>query len=390
MPRTRRSSLELLAQPRALRGELIEQHPPHRARADDAHRDGVRRQVQPGVHRAQRAHGTAAVDHRGDVALGCALGDGAHVDPRHAERGEQLRRHARRAGHAVADHREDRQVGIDVDALDLAAFELALEGAAHDGGRLLRLLLRDRAADRVLGAALRDQDDGDALLAQRAEQAVRGARHADHAGALEVHQRHALDAGDALDGQREVGWAQMSVPAFSGAKVLRIQMGMRVLHRRRHGLRVDDLGAEVRQLHRLVVGQRIDDGGVGHAARIGGHHAIDVGPDLNLGGVRAAHRRSRRRNRCRCGRAWSALRARSAAMKPVMTSVPWQSAGTASRNRARDSAHWMPGPSGPHSDHDHAPRIEPVSPARGAARARRRSAGTGLSTRSRRSRRPGR
>ena len=56
-------------------------------------------------------------------------------------------------------------------------------------------------------------------------------------------------------------------------------------HRRRHGLRMDDLGAEVRQLHRFVVGQRIDDLGVGHAARIGRQHAVDVGPDMNLRGI---------------------------------------------------------------------------------------------------------
>jgi hypothetical protein len=48
---------------------------------------------------------------------------------------------------------------------------------------------------------------------------------------------------------------------------------------------VDDLGAEVRQLHGLVVGQRIDDLRVGHAARIGRQHAVDVGPDVDLRGI---------------------------------------------------------------------------------------------------------
>ncbi len=40
---------------------------------------------------------------------------------------------------------------------------------------------------------------------------------------------------------------------------------------------------------------------------------------------------------------------RSEAMKPVMIRVPVKSAGTCSAVFARDSGHWMPGPSGPHS-----------------------------------------
>ena len=51
----------------------------------------------------------------------------------------------------------------------------------------------------MLRAALRNQDDRDALFAQRAEQAMRGAGHADHAGAFDVHHRDVLDGGDALD-----------------------------------------------------------------------------------------------------------------------------------------------------------------------------------------------
>ena len=53
-------------------------------------------------------------------------------------------------------------------------------------------------------------------------------------------------------------------------------------HRRRHGLRMDHLGAKVRQLHRLVVRQRIDHLRIRHATRIGRQHAIDVSPNMNL------------------------------------------------------------------------------------------------------------
>ena len=193
--------LALPSQPLALRGELIEQHTAHRPGPDHADGDGARREIQSRMHGAQRPGGTLALDHRRDVALGGALGDGAHVDAGGAEGGEHLAGDAGGARHAVADHGEDGEVRVDLDALDLPLGELVLEGAAHHAGCALGLLLRDRAADRVLGAPLRDEDDGDALLAQRPEQAVGGTRHADHARTFQVDERDALDTGDPLDGQ---------------------------------------------------------------------------------------------------------------------------------------------------------------------------------------------
>src|SRR5437764_1136964 len=193
--------LALPSQPLALRGELIEQHTAHRAGPDHADRDGVRREIQSRMHGAQRPGGTLALDHRRDVALGGALGDGAHVDAGGAEGGEYIAGDAGDDRHAVDDHGEDGDVSVDLDARDLPLGELVLEGAAHHAGCALGLLLRDRAADRVLGAPLRDEDDGDALLAQRPEQAVGGTRHSDHARTFQVDERDALDTGDPLDGQ---------------------------------------------------------------------------------------------------------------------------------------------------------------------------------------------
>ena len=77
----------------------------------------------------------------------------------------------------------------------------------------------------------------------------------------------------------DTGFAQIRVPRFSGAKVLRMQMGMSLRDRGLHGLRVDDLGAEIGELHGLVIGQRVDDLGVRHQPRIGRQHAVDVGPN---------------------------------------------------------------------------------------------------------------
>ena len=143
------------------------------------------------------------------------------------ERREHLRGDARRARHAVADDRQDAAAGRDVHVLDLPLLELAAERVPHDGRGPLGLGLRDRETDRMLGARLRDEDDRDAVLAQRAEQALRGAGHADHAGALDVDQRHAVDAGDALDRMvRRRARRRSAFPPFSGANVFRIQIGI--------------------------------------------------------------------------------------------------------------------------------------------------------------------
>ncbi len=273
----------LPAQPLALRGELIEQHPADGPRTDHADRNRVRRQIQARMHCAQRARGAASLDHGGDVALGGALGDGAHVDAGGPQRREHLGGDARCAGHAIADDGQNRQIRIDVDALDLALLQLALEGAAHHTCRALGLLLGDRAADGVLGTALRNEDDRNALLAQRAEQPVSGAGYADHPGAFQVDERDAFDAGDALDGQRRRGPGADQGAHLGGRKRVADPDRDAVLDGRRHGLRVKHLGAEVRQLHRLAVRERVDDRGVRHATRVGRQHAIDVGPDVDLG-----------------------------------------------------------------------------------------------------------
>ncbi len=137
---------------------------------------------------------------------------------------------------------------------------------------------------------------------------------------------------------------------------------------RRHGLRMDHLGAEVRQLHRLVVRQRVDDLWLRHAARIGRQHAVDVGPDVDLAGIE--QRAEDRGGEVAAVAAQRGLHAAAiAAMKPVMISVPWKS-GADQRRRAsratRPTA--LPGPSGPHSTTTHGARVDPLAPAPGRLR----------------------
>ncbi len=91
----------------------------------------------------------------------------------------------------------------------------------------------------------------------------------------------------------EVGAAQISVQGLAGAKVLRIQIGMA---RPMAGAMVCGwitLAPKYASSIALVVGKLVDDLCVGHAARIGRQHAIDVGPDVDLRGIeqRAEDRR---------------------------------------------------------------------------------------------------
>ena len=137
----------------------------------------------------------------------------------------------------------------------------------------------------MLRAPLRNQDHRDAVLAKRAEQPLRRARNANHACAFDVDERHAIDAGDALHGVNRIRRPGDERAGFLRRKRVLDPDRNPLLHRRRHRLRMDHLCAEVSQLHRLVVRERVDDGRIGHAARIGAEHAIDVGPDHNLLGV---------------------------------------------------------------------------------------------------------
>src|SRR5262245_6681302 len=106
--------------------------------------------------------------------------------------------------------------------------------------------MRNREADGMLGAALRDEDDGDAVLPQRAEQPLGSTWHADHAGAFDVDERNSVDARDALHGMCGVWRFADERSRFVRRKRVSDPDWNPFLDRRRHGLRMDDLGAEVR------------------------------------------------------------------------------------------------------------------------------------------------
>ncbi len=82
---------------------------------------------------------------------------------------------------------------------------------------------------------------------------MRGSRHADHARAFDIDQRHPIDAGDALHRQRRHRFRTDQGAGFFRRKGVADPDRDIAADRRGHGLRMDDLGAEVSQLHRLVI-----------------------------------------------------------------------------------------------------------------------------------------
>ena len=199
MPRTRRSRLRSFRSRAACDASCCEQRAADQARPDQSDRDGVRRQVERRVHRAQRPGGVLLLDDDRDVPLRRALRDGAHVDRGLRQRAEDLRRGAGRAGHAVADHREDAAVGRHRtlrgsgrarSSDSKACRTIRSVAAASDRGTAKQIECSELACEISTTEML--------MLAQRGEQALRGAGDADHAGALDVDQRHLIDRGDAL------------------------------------------------------------------------------------------------------------------------------------------------------------------------------------------------
>ena len=309
-PRTRRSSLNCSRRRSTWRGELIEQHAPDRARSDHADREGVRRQVQPGVHRAQRAGRAAALDHHGDVALRGALRDGAHVDPG----GRRARRTPwRRCRACPPCHRPPPRESPGPN-------RRRRSGSGLPAARARTRARTTAAARSACSCGIAQQMECSELPCEMRMTEIPSSRSAPNS-------RCAVPGTPIMPVPSRLTSAtrSMLVMPFTGSAESRLGADQRAdllgregvadpdgdaaLDRRRHGLRVDDLGAEVRELHRLVVGERID-----HRA----HPAPGAGRPTarrrrrSRSGSRsrqAAPRKSRRRSRCRCGRASSARRA---------------------------------------------------------------------------------
>ena len=115
---------------------------------------------------------------------------------------------------------------------------------------------------------------------------------------ISAHQQTArrgdLDQRDLLlerDGLENIGAARSArrdLGPFAG-RVHRVQNIDRnvLLNRGQHGCRMQNLGAEVGKFGGLVKADDLDAAGVGTKARVGGHHAVNVGPDFDALGIEA-------------------------------------------------------------------------------------------------------
>ena len=199
MPRTRRSRLRSLRSRAVCDAELFDQRAADQSRTDHARprwcsatgRSWHARRAAPWSHRARsittemfRSDAPCAIARTLTAAFDSALNTFAAAPGVPAMPSPTTARMLQSVG--------------DRDLLDLAVAQLGFERLADDPLGQRRLRSRHREADRMLRAGLRDEDHGDLMLAQRGEQALRRAGHADHAGALDVDQRHLIDRRDAL------------------------------------------------------------------------------------------------------------------------------------------------------------------------------------------------
>jgi hypothetical protein len=221
-------------------------------------------------------------DHDRDVALGSTQRDRAYVDASRAERTKYLCGNPGDTDHAVANNGKDAQARVHFHALNLRSPQLRLESTTHDLLGMNGLSRGNRKADRVLGAALRDHDHGNPFFAERAKQTLGGARHSDHARALEAEQRNSANAGHAFDLQLRIRARSDTRARLFGRECIANEDRDAALDRWRHRLRMDHLRAEVGELHRFVVGKRVDHLRVRHEPRIRAQDTIDVGPDVDL------------------------------------------------------------------------------------------------------------
>jgi hypothetical protein len=111
------------------------------------------------MHRAQRPGRALAVDDDGNIAFGSPLGNRPHADRGGPERIEHFRSDTVCAGHAIADNRQNTHAERHFHMLNLAVAQFGVERPAHRLLGVRGLRFRNREANGVLRAALRNQDD---------------------------------------------------------------------------------------------------------------------------------------------------------------------------------------------------------------------------------------
>src|ERR1035437_2506042 len=221
--------------------------------------------------------GVVFVDHETHIDFAGALGDHADVDV--ADGGEDLGGHAAAAADVVADQADQR-----LPALVFHVGQAAKVGG--DGGELFVGV--DGERDRDFGGG--DHVDRALVLVEDVEDGLHVAVGHQHAAGDDIDDGELLFDGDGLEGTLAGRGERGDAGALAGGVAAVEDENRNVpFDGGEDGGRVQDLGAEVGQLGGFLEADDLDAEGLGADAGVGGHDAVDVGPDFDgLGLERAA------------------------------------------------------------------------------------------------------
>jgi hypothetical protein len=172
---------------------------PEGADADD---EDVRAQPAPRerlVQGADRSDRVLVRDGSSEVSAAAAVGDGADVHVRAAERLEHSAGETGRDIREGPDRRDDRGASLGDHAEDVPSFDLALERGGQQPARALGIGLAHRQAEATLGRRLRGHHHLHAAICQRFERERGQGRYAQSAPSLDTQERRAANRGHRPD-----------------------------------------------------------------------------------------------------------------------------------------------------------------------------------------------
>ena len=275
--------------------DLSQQRAADNALAHDDQVDLLVGEVEGRMHRAHGHAGVARVDDAADASQARTLGDGKDVDADAAKRGEEMAGHVRALAHRAAHQREQRHRRHDAERVDLASGILLSQLGAYDLFGQRGVLRPDHDRDGLSVCRLGGHPHGDVRALQRVEHALADLGAEADAARLDVDERHVLQRRHAgrvvqvlrparVDRRAAIGRPHCVADAHGDAR----------LDQRNHRARVEHLGPEIGELDSLHVAELRHGVRVAHDARIGGHDAAHVGPDVDLGRVQGAREQGRR------------------------------------------------------------------------------------------------
>ena len=229
------------------------------------------------MERADGFFGVIFFDHEAHVDFAGALGDHAHVDV--ANGGEDLGGDAALAADVFADHADERLFAFILDVGELAE-------VGGNGGELVIGVDGERDADFAGG----DHVDGALVLVEDGEDFAEVAVGHQHAAGDDVDDAELLFDGDGFERALAMRRERDDAGAFvGGVAAVEHEDGDVLFDRGQNGGRVQNLGAEVGEFGCFFKADDLDAQGIRADAGVGGHDAVDVGPDFDgVGSKRAA------------------------------------------------------------------------------------------------------